>query len=129
MKKIRLIELFSGIGAQASALTRLGYDFEHYKTSEWEVNAVASYRAVHIGFNDIDYSGHLTNDELTEVLFKIGISTDGKKPMTKEQIKRKSEKWKRSVFNNFKATNNIGSIVNCKGSDLEVIDTDNYTYL
>lgn len=129
MKKIRLIELFSGIGSQAAALTRLGYEFEHYKTSEWEINAVASYRAIHIGFNDIDYSEHLTNEELTDTLFNIGISTDGKKPLTKEQIKRKNEKWKRSVFNNFKATNNIGSIVNCKGADLEVIDTDNYTYL
>ena len=129
MKKIRLIELFSGIGSQAAALTRLGYEFEHYKTSEWEINAVASYRAIHIGFNDIDYSEHLTNVELTDTLFNIGISTDGKKPLTKEQIKRKNEKWKRSVFNNFKATNNIGSIVNCKGADLEVIDTDNYTYL
>lgn len=129
MKKIRLIELFSGIGSQAAALTRLGYEFEHYKTSEWEINAVASYRAIHIGFNNIDYSEHLTNEELTDTLFNIGISTDGKKPLTKEQIKRKNEKWKRSVFNNFKATNNIGSIVNCKGADLEVIDTDNYIYL
>ena len=129
MKKIRLIELFSGIGAQSAALTRLGYDFENYRTSEWEVNAVASYRAIHVGSNENDYSEHFTNEELTEKLYQIGISTDGKVPMTKQQIARKGEKWKREVFNNFKATNNIGSIVNAKGKDLWIVDTENYTYL
>lgn len=129
MKPIRLIELFSGIGAQAAALTRLGVDFQHHRTSDWEVNAVASYRAVHMGFNEYDYSAQYTNDELTDVLFKMGISTDGKNAMTKEQISRKNEKWKRSVYNNFKATNNIGSIVNAKGEDLGIIDTDKYIYI
>ena len=46
-KPIRLIELFAGIGSQAKALKRLGADFEHYKISEWEVNATASYKAIH----------------------------------------------------------------------------------
>ena len=46
-KPIRLIELFSGVGAQAKALERLGANFEHYRTSEWEWNAVASYKAIH----------------------------------------------------------------------------------
>lgn len=129
MKKIRLIELFSGIGSQASALTRLNYDFEHYKTSDWEVNAVASYKAIHCMNDKNDYSKNYNNIELTDKLYNLGISTDGKTPLSKEQIKRKSESWKRTVYNNFKATNNIGSIVNAKGKDLEIIDTDKYTYL
>lgn len=29
--KVRLIELFAGIGSQAMALKRLGVDFEHYR--------------------------------------------------------------------------------------------------
>lgn len=128
MKPIRLIELFSGIGAQASALERLKVNFEHWKTSDWEVNAVASYNAIHIK-DDTDYSKELTDDKLTEVLFDLGISTDGKNPLTKEQIKRKGEKWKREVYSNFKATNNIGSIVNASAEDLEIVDTDNYIYL
>ena len=129
MKKIRLIELFSGIGAQAVALKRLGYDYEHYKTSEWEINAVASYKAVHMPDNHINYSANLTDNQLNSALYMLGISTDGKIPMTQEQIKRKNEEWKRKVYNNFKATNNIGSIVNCSGEHLEITDTDKYTYL
>lgn len=128
MKTIRLIELFSGIGAQASALERLGVKFEHWITSDWEVNAVASYNAIHIK-DDTNYSVPFTDTQLTDHLYGLGISTDGKKPLTKEQIKRKGEKWKREVYNNFQATNNIGSIINAHGADLKIVDTDKYTYI
>ena len=34
--KIRLIELFGGIGSQAMALEKLGVDFESYKVVEFD---------------------------------------------------------------------------------------------
>ena len=129
MKPIRLIELFSGIGAQASALSRLGYDFESYKTSDWEVNAVASYRAIHNPEDNTDYSKDLSIDEVTNALIKFSVSVDGKSPMTEEQIQHKNEEWKRTTYNNFRATNNVGSIVNIHAEDLEIVDTDKYTYI
>lgn len=46
-KPIRLIELFSGIGAQAKALERLGVAFEHYRACDFDKYAVCSYNAVH----------------------------------------------------------------------------------
>lgn len=45
--KIRLIELFAGIGSQAMALRELGADFEHYRVVEFDKYAVASYNAIH----------------------------------------------------------------------------------
>jgi len=45
--KIRLIELFGGIGSQAMALRNIGADFEHYRLCEWDKYAVASYNAIH----------------------------------------------------------------------------------
>lgn len=45
--KIRLIELFGGIGSQAMALRNIGADFEHYRLCEWEQHAVDSYNAIH----------------------------------------------------------------------------------
>lgn len=128
MNKLRLIELFSGVGAQASALERLGVDFEHWITSEWEVNAVASYNAIHIK-DYTDYSQKYSVKNLANYLYKVGVSTDGKKPLTLQQIERKGEKWLREVYNNFIATHNIGSIVNAHGLDLEIAETDKYTYL
>ena len=46
-KKIRLIELFAGIGSQAMALRDLGADFEHYRVVEFDRFAIASYNAIH----------------------------------------------------------------------------------
>ena len=46
-KKIRLIELFAGIGAQAKALENIGADFEHWFVCEIDKYALASYNAVH----------------------------------------------------------------------------------
>lgn len=46
-KKIRLIELFAGIGSQAKALRNLGADFETYRVVEFDKYAITSYNAVH----------------------------------------------------------------------------------
>ena len=45
--KIRLIELFAGVGSQAMALRDIGADFEHYKVCEFDKYAIASYNAIH----------------------------------------------------------------------------------
>ena len=46
-KKIRLIELFGGIGSQAMALRDIGADFETFRLVEFDKYAVASYNAIH----------------------------------------------------------------------------------
>lgn len=45
--KIRLIELFAGIGSQAMALKAIGADIEHWKVIEFDKHAIASYNAIH----------------------------------------------------------------------------------
>ena len=128
-KPIRLIELFAGVGSQAMALRNIGADFEYYKISEWEVSATASYKAIHMENDNIDYSLEIEIAKLPKVLFDYGISKDGKEPMTLEEIERKGEKWQRMVYNNLRATNNLGSICNFKGGDLEIKETDKYNYI
>jgi DNA (cytosine-5)-methyltransferase 1 len=44
---LRVFEAFAGIGAQATALKRLGADFEVVGISEWMVDAVICYDAIH----------------------------------------------------------------------------------
>lgn len=46
-KKVRLIELFAGVGSQAMSLRDLGVDFEHYRVVEFDKYAIASYNAIH----------------------------------------------------------------------------------
>ena len=45
--KIRLIELFAGIGSQAMALRDIDADFETWKVVEFDKFAIESYNAIH----------------------------------------------------------------------------------
>ena len=55
-KKIKLLEMFSGIGAQAKALEviseyakkkGINVEFEHYKTCEWQFDSIIAYNLIH----------------------------------------------------------------------------------
>lgn len=128
-KPIRLIELFAGIGSQAMALRNIGADFEKYLTCEWQVQAIASYKAIHFEDDTTDYSAGMSKDELIQILHGLGISNDGKKPMELSKIKKRPEQWLRDTYNNIRATKNIVNIMSAKGEDLKVTDTDHYTYI
>lgn len=45
--KIRLIELFAGVGTQAMALRDIGADFEHHLAVDFDQDAINSYNAIH----------------------------------------------------------------------------------
>lgn len=126
---IRLIELFAGVGSQAMALRDIGADFEHYKISEWEVSADASYNAIHNKMDFRNYGKGKTKEQLVRKLYKKGISNDGKTPMSYSEIKKKSYFWCLKVYNSFCQNQNLGSITKIKGSSLRIIDTEKYTYI
>lgn len=67
-KKIRLIELFGGIGSQAMALRDLGIDFETYKLVEFDKYAIKSYNSIHhTNFETLDIRNvHGSDLELRE---------------------------------------------------------------
>ena len=71
----------------------------------------------------------MAKESLIDTLCKMGISNDGKDPMTREQIQKKPEKWLRDTYNNIRATHNIVNIMAAAGRDLKVVDTDRYTYI
>lgn len=124
--KIRLIELFAGYGSQALALKYLGVDFEHYKICEWAVKSIQAYKDMHFPNDNTDYSSQFSDEEIINKLFELGISVDYNKPATLQQIKRLNY---RTIYNNIIATNNKVSVCNVKGKDLEIVNTDDFTYL
>lgn len=128
-KPIRLIELFAGYGSQSLALKYLGVPFEHWKICEWAVKSIQAYKDLHFGDDTCDYSKAYSVDELIEMLLAKGISADYNAPMTREQIKRMGEQKIRTVYNNIIATNNLVSVCNTTANDLEITDTDKYTYI
>lgn len=129
MKNIKLIELFSGYGSQFMSLKRLTEKIETHKISEWDINANRSYYAVHNNEDKTNYAENLSKEEIIEYLLSIGVSFDGKSPATEAQLKRKKEDYLRNTYNEFKANDNLGSICNFKGQDLNIVNTNDYTYI
>ncbi|MFA5659036.1 MAG: DNA (cytosine-5-)-methyltransferase, partial [Oscillospiraceae bacterium] len=79
---ISVNELFSGIGAQAKALERLGLEHNIVATSDLDMNAIVSYAAIHNGLTleMIDsYSEYPTRSEMADYLLKLNIGYDFKK--------------------------------------------------
>lgn len=122
-KPIRIIELFGGYGSQYMALKYLGANVESYKLVEWEVAAIEAYTRFHHEYKHFDCG------DLTGALYNLGISSDGKVPMTLEQIERRSDEWKQKVYNNIRSSNNLVNILTTKGKDLEIVEKDKYEYI
>ena len=81
-EKITVNELFSGIGAQVSALERLGIPFEIKHTSDIDHNAVLSYASIHCGLTEEvinTYTEYPTREEMARQLTEINLGYDFQK--------------------------------------------------
>ena len=89
----------AGIGAQHKALKNIGVPHEIVATSDFDINATASYAAIHIGKENMkDYAKSLTEDQLNSRLLRLGVSSDGKEPLTEAKIKLLSFEFSECVF-------------------------------
>lgn len=124
-KPIKLIEMFGGYGSQYLSLKYLGANVEHHKLIEWASKSIQAYNDIHIQ-DYTDYSKNLTDDEVLDKLFELGVSLNYNEPATREQLKRQDY---RKIYNNIIATNNLVNIQKVKGQDLEIKETDIYIYI
>ena len=94
-KKLRVIELFGGIGACSSALTRLGIEYEIADYVEIDKYAVKSYNAIHnTNFEPQDITTWDKNIEADLIMHgspcvtadSLILTKDGYKPITDVQV-------------------------------------------
>ena len=81
-EKITVNELFSGIGAQVSALERLGIPCEIKHTSDIDHNAVLAYASIHCGLTEElinTYTEYPTREEMARQLTEINLGYDFQK--------------------------------------------------
>ena len=111
-KELKVLETFSGIGAQHLALDNLNKKLNtKYKivgTSEWDVYAVLSYASIHYP----TFEKYIKDPSFEELdLFKnsYDFSSNGKEQMKNVNVWNK-EVWT-TIYKAFKVSNNIGSIV------------------
>ena len=128
-KPIRLIEFFAGYGSQALALKYLGIPFESWRICEWAYKSIDAYKHIHYFEDNTDHSEFLSKDDIVDLLYERGISSNWNEPMKKEQIARKKESELREIYNNIKATYNLVNIQQVHAKDLGMVNRDNYNYI
>lgn len=124
---LKVVETFSGIGAQAAALRNIGIDYEIIGTADWDVNAILAYDLIHNGNPTESKYDSMSKDELLNLLSKHTLSMDGKKPATKKQIESQNKEFLSRLCAAIDRSHQMISVTDIKGKDIPN-DTDLLTY-
>ena len=120
-RKLRVFEAFAGIGAQASALERLNIAYDIVGISDWFIDAIECYAAIHCADKEIEVPQDIK--EVEKYLSKFTFSATSVQPT---KLKALSEDQKRDLYRANKKAHNYGSITEIKGKDMP--DTDLLVY-
>ena len=124
---LKVVETFSGIGAQATALRNIGIKHEIVGTADWDVYAILAYDLIHNGKPKKTKYDDMSKEELLEILSKHTLSLDGKKPASQKQINRQTQEFLAKLCAAIDRTNNMISVTDIKGIDIPN-DTNLLTY-
>ena len=122
-KKLRVFEAFAGIGAQASALKRMNINYEIVGISDWFIDAIECYAAIHCKNVKVDVPQDIA--EVDKYLSQFTFSADSVKAY---DIKRLTEDQRRDLYRANKKAKNYGSITELKGADMPITDLLVYSF-
>jgi len=115
---VNVVELFSGIGAQAKALKKIGIKYDILVTCDWDINAIIAYDLIHNGPQTNNIYSNESIEKIDELIQKLNISITGKAPMTDNAKKRMPRKLKESLLYAIYRTNNLVDIKSISSKDL-----------
>lgn len=121
--KLRVFEAFAGIGAQHSALKRLGINFEISGISDWFTDAIKCYAAIHHEKESV--RDPEDKKEVLDYLKKMTFSCDSVRPCNLERL---SEDELRDLYRANKKCKNIGSILDIQPEDIPKTDLLVYSF-
>lgn len=126
MNRIKIFDVFSGIGALVQAHKELGVPIETVAISEIDIDAIISYASIHIdNFESIEFK-YPTEDEMRKLLIdkNIGYSYEKKKSSIPRMRKDKLYKlYKASVL-----LNNLGDITKIDYNKIPDFDMMNFSF-
>ncbi len=118
---LRVFEAFAGIGAQNSALKKLGINYEIVGISDWFTDAIKCYAAIHC--QDVEIAPPSEKKDALKLLSKQTFSADSVHPY---KLERMSEDELFDLYRANKQCNNLGSILDIQSKDMP--DTDLLVY-
>ena len=122
-RPLRVFEAFAGIGAQATALKRMNIDYEIVGISDWFIDAIECYAAIHCRDKKVTIPKDIA--EVDEYLAQFTFSADSVKPY---DLKRLTEDQRRDLYRANKKANNYGSITELKGCNMPETDLLVYSF-
>lgn len=131
--RMKVIELFSGIGSQAKALEKLttnkGMIFEVSNTCEWNIHAIVAYHFIHNKKDLRDDVKSMTKLDLYRRLSSLSLSSDGKEKINDKYLKSLNEDLMRIILSAILDNNNLIDIRSVKGQDIpDDIDLMTYSF-
>jgi len=131
--KLRVIEAFSGIGAQAKALERIKinnpeFNYEIVATVEWEIGAMYAYDIIHNGKQDLNQYDKIPKTELIMKLEKFNLSSDGKTPLKKGTLSRMTSNHLKAICHSIEKNKNLVDISTVHAQDLPEADLLTYSF-
>ena len=124
-KKLRVFEAFAGIGAQHSALERANLNYEIVGISEWFINALLAYDAIHSDPHE-DIGDIPSYDDQIKYLKQFTFSKDSVNPI--KDISRLSRNEIENLYVVNKRVKNYGSITEIQGKDMPECDLLVYSF-
>lgn len=126
-QKYNLVELFSGIGSQAKALTNIGIDLNVQAICEWDMHAFIAYDAIHNSTEVLPEVEEMSDQEVFEQLKSFTLSNNGKEAMKEHTLHAYGDKVLRRTYSAIKRTNNLVDISSVTGTKMPD-NTDILTY-
>ncbi len=122
-RPLRVFEAFAGIGAQAAALKRMNIEYEIVGISDWFIDAIECYAAIHCNDKKVVVPKDIA--EVDEYLSQFTFSADSVKPY---DLKRLTEDQRRDLYRANKRANNYGSITELRGCNMPETDLLVYSF-
>jgi len=122
-KKLRVFEAFAGIGAQNSALKKARINYEIVGISEWFINALNVYDAIHSKDEIIDLPSY---DAQIEYLKQFTFSKDSVNPI--KDIRKLTRNEIENLYIANKRVKNIGSVMDITGDMMPECDLLIYSF-
>ena len=120
---LRVFEAFAGIGAQHSALKRLGINFEISGISDWFIDAIECYAAIHHENDEVVVPQQ--KEKVLKYLERMTFSKDSVHPC---KLRCLSEDDLRDLYRSNKKSKNIGSILDIKPEEMPATDLLVYSF-
>jgi DNA (cytosine-5)-methyltransferase 1 len=127
-KKIKLFELFSGIGSQAMSAKKVFKNVEIVGTSEWDIKAIIAYALLN-NKKEMKKDCNLSKEEIVNELSNFSLTLNGKTALNRRTLSSLPLDTLKTLFKANKLNKNYGNIKNINALSLpNEIDILTYSF-